>query len=76
MASYFFEAIFKALGMVDLAAWAIDGASLSRNIIFTALFFVMTMYMIMGGVKDGIEKWSTRLMTVLIGMLIYLLYMY
>lgn len=73
MASYVFEAIFKALGMTDLAAWAIDGSSLSRNIIFTALFFVITMYMIMGGVKDGIEKWSTRLMPVLIGMLILLI---
>ena len=40
---------------------------------FTALFMVLTIFIIRHGVEDGIEKWSKRLMPMLIGLLVLLI---
>lgn len=73
MLSYVFQAIFLIFGLTDLAAWAIDGGSLSRNITFLAIFGLLTMYIVNGGVKEGIEKWSARLMPLLIFILVVMI---
>jgi NSS family neurotransmitter:Na+ symporter len=46
--------------------------SLSRSILFCALFFMLTIGIVASGVVSGIEKWSTRLMPVLILLIISL----
>jgi NSS family neurotransmitter:Na+ symporter len=72
MLSYVFEAIFRSLGLSELASWTINNSH-SRTIFFTILFYLLTMYIIWGGVKEGIEKWSSRLMPTLILILIILI---
>jgi NSS family neurotransmitter:Na+ symporter len=73
MLSYVFNGLFLIFGLTDLAAWAIDGNSNSRNITFLVIFGFLTMYIVNGGVKDGIEKWSARLMPLLIFILIVMI---
>ena len=46
-----------AMGYDTQAAW-LTGFSLSRNVILMALFSVMTIGIVMGGVQGGIERWS------------------
>lgn len=61
---YMFGAICDVAGMADAAAW-FKGFSVERNLFGTLLFYVLTILIVQGGVKQGIEKWSTRLMPAL-----------
>lgn len=61
----------EALGFTKEAAWLTD-FSLSRNVILMTLFSAMTVGIVMGGVQEGIERWSRRLMPTLIVTLILL----
>jgi len=61
----------EALGFTQEAAWLTD-FSLSRNVILMTLFSAMTVGIVMGGVQEGIERWSRRLMPTLIVTLILL----
>ena len=72
MMSYAIEPIARLLGAESLADWFI-AQSLTRNMIFSALFMMLTIFIIRRGVEDGIEKWSKRLMPLLIGLLILLI---
>jgi NSS family neurotransmitter:Na+ symporter len=65
MIAYFGESVTRAVGAEGVSDWLIN-FSTSRNILFCALFFVMTAMIVNGGVKQGIEKWSVRLMPTLI----------
>jgi len=55
----------NVLGMEDAGNWLTE-FSTSRNLSLMAIFMVMTVGIIMGGVKEGIERWSARLMPTLI----------
>ena len=55
----------NVLGMESAGNWLTE-FSTSRNLSLMAIFMVMTVGIIMGGVKEGIERWSTRLMPTLI----------
>lgn len=57
-------AVTELLGMVDATAW-FKGFSVERNLFGTLTFYVLTILIVQGGVKQGIEKWSTRLMPAL-----------
>jgi len=57
-------AVAELLGMVDATAW-FKGFSVERNLFGTLTFYVLTILIVQGGVKQGIEKWSTRLMPAL-----------
>jgi NSS family neurotransmitter:Na+ symporter len=72
MMSYAVEPVLTFIGLSDAAQWVIS-QSLWRNIGFTALFMILTVFIIRHGVEDGIEKWSKRLMPMLIGLLILLI---
>ncbi|QTH71341.1 sodium-dependent transporter [Pseudoalteromonas xiamenensis] len=50
------------------ATW-LNTQSLGRDLIFTAIFIMMTIAIISKGVENGIEKWSKRLMPALLGIL-------
>ena len=72
MVAYAIEPIFILVGADSLAAWVTDQNNIIRNILFTSIFYVLTIGIIIGGVKSGIEKWSSRLMPTLIFMMILL----
>lgn len=72
MMSYAIEPLARLGGLTGAADWLINH-SLTRNILFTALFMSLTIFIIRRGVEEGIEKWSKRLMPMLIGLLILLI---
>ena len=55
-----------------MQAW-LTTQSESRNILFGGIFAILTMLIIAGGVEGGIEKWSTRLMPMLLILLLLLI---
>lgn len=63
---------------LDTAAHWLESFGLERNLLLTFLFVGMTMKVVMSGVTEGIERWSSRLMPVLvclfIVMIIYILF--
>jgi NSS family neurotransmitter:Na+ symporter len=61
----------EAAGFSDAAQW-LTGFDTPRNLTLMALFMALTIAIIMGGVHNGIERWSTRLMPSLIVTLILL----
>ena len=72
MMSYAFEPVLSIAGAGSAAEWVVV-QSLPRNILFTALFMFLTIFIIRRGVEDGIEKWSKRLMPMLITLLVLLI---
>ncbi len=72
MMSYAIEPITKLLGLADASQWVVS-QSLPRNLLFTAAFMFLTIYIIRSGVENGIEKWSKRLMPMLITLLVVLI---
>ena len=72
MLSATLEPIAQLTGQVQAQTW-LSEQSLSRNIIFTAAFIILTIAIISKGVENGIEKWSKRLMPALLGILFMLI---
>lgn len=71
MVAYFINPILHLLGADDAAAWVISQGTVS-NMLFGSFFFFITILIVAAGVKDGIEKWSTRLMPTLLVLLVLL----
>ena len=71
---FLFGAIADVFGLIEIAAW-FKGFSVERNVFGTVLFYVLTILIVQGGIKQGIEKWSTRLMPALF-ILFALLFVY
>ena len=72
MLAHTLEPLAAMSGQQALADW-FTGFSVPRNVTFTAIFMVLTVAIILGGVQSGIERWSTRLMPalfVILGLLI------
>ena len=65
MIANFLQAICLILGWSEFATWLVT-FSLERNIIFCVLFSLLTIKIVSNGVSNGIEKWSSRLMPVLV----------
>ncbi|OEE75960.1 sodium-dependent transporter [Vibrio genomosp. F6] len=57
-------ALTELAGLEAATAW-FKGFSVERNLFGTIVFYVLTILIVQGGVKQGIEKWSTRLMPAL-----------
>jgi len=72
MMSFAIEPITLMLGLTDASSW-LTSQSITRNLLFTALFMTLTISIIQRGVEQGIEKWSKRLMPMLIGLLVLLI---
>ena len=68
------SAVAELFGL-DAAAHWLENHSTARSLVFAALFMVLTVSIICGGVRDGIEKWCSRLMpsliVILFGLIIY-----
>lgn len=57
--------ILEAIGFTTAANW-LESFSTSRNLILMIVFMIMTIMVVRNGVANGIERWSTRLMPVLL----------
>jgi NSS family neurotransmitter:Na+ symporter len=71
MLAFFLSYLLGLLGMDDASDWLTE-FSLSRNVIFMGIFMGLTVAIISAGVRDGIERWSSRLMPLLLGTLLAL----
>ncbi|MEP1595346.1 MAG: sodium-dependent transporter, partial [Halieaceae bacterium] len=59
------------LGIESATTWLTD-FDFTRNIVFMLLFIALTVGIISEGVQKGIERWSARLMPILLGSLLLL----
>ena len=58
-------------GLTSGTAW-LTNFSVGRNFVFTVVFMLLTIAIICAGVKNGIERWSSRLMPALLVILVIL----
>ena len=76
MAAHGLAAVTQALGFYAATDWLVANG-ISRNLVFAALLMAISVAIICGGVKDGIEKWCSRLMpallVILVALIIYVL---
>ena len=77
MISFCIAPISDFLGLDAATSWLMADLSsetaVSRNLIFCALFMILTASIVSGGVKDGIERWSVRLMPALFAIIVLLI---
>lgn len=64
MIAYVLSPVFLVLELQSLSSWS-TSFSVSRNITFSCIVMFLTVAIVCGGVKNGIEKWSSRLMPAL-----------
>lgn len=67
--AYALDPLSNMLGMKG--DW-LTAFSTSRNLVFTLMFALLSLYVVSRGLEQGIEKWSSRLMPLLLLMLIAL----
>lgn len=76
MLSHALSAVTQLMGMVDISNWLATDSTL-RNVLFTPLFILLGAAIVHQGVHTGIEKWSSRLMPILlimlVGLIVYIL---
>jgi len=76
MLAHGLSALATLLGFTDIASW-LANSSTARNLIFTPIFILLGAGIIHQGVNAGIERWSARLMPILlimlIGLIVYIL---
>ncbi|MFK8041465.1 sodium-dependent transporter [Congregibacter sp.] len=65
MIAHCLSSLASLFGADAIAQWLV-GFSLSRNVVFMALFMGLTISIISAGVRNGIERWSSRLMPLLL----------
>ena len=71
MIAFCLAALADLLGLQSLSAWLTD-FNLGRNLLFMVLFMGLTIGIISEGVQQGIERWSSRLMPLLLITLVLL----
>lgn len=72
MLVYFADSAVRLVGMKSASDWLLT-SSVTRNVMFCALFMMLTAFIVVGGVKSGIEKWSVRLMPTLVILILALI---
>lgn len=72
MMAFFFDPLARLAEMDGAAGW-LTADSTARNGAFVVIFMALTIYIISAGVKNGIEKWASRLMPSLIVILLLLI---
>ncbi len=71
MLAYTLEAPASLAGLDSISQWLVS-FSVSRNVVFCALFMLLTAGIVSGGVVNGIERWSVRLMPMLFAIMLLL----
>lgn len=69
---FFASPALDMVGLTGASTW-LESFGLGRNLFLTLLFMLLTMHVVRKGVTDGIERWSSRLMPVLIVLFILLI---
>lgn len=69
--AYFMSPVLQLIGADGAAAWIISQGVVS-NMLFSTVFFILTIVIVAAGIKNGIEKWSSRLMPTLLVILVLL----
>jgi NSS family neurotransmitter:Na+ symporter len=72
MLSHMLASATEFAGLTGISEW-FGTHSVARSLTFTAIFMALTIAIICGGVKDGIEKWCSRLMPSLLVVLVLLI---
>ncbi|UTA47046.1 sodium-dependent transporter [Simiduia sp. 21SJ11W-1] len=72
MMSFLAASVTDIAGLDAATAW-LTTMSVERNLLFGFLFAALTLFIISSGVQNGIEKWSSRLMPLLVGLLVLLI---
>ncbi|WP_334029768.1 sodium-dependent transporter [Alteromonas sp. P256] len=72
MLVYFADSAVRLVGLQSASDWLLT-SSVTRNVIFCSLFMMLTAFIVVGGVKAGIEKWSVRLMPTLVILILALI---
>ena len=72
MVAYFLASVAELFGLIDIKQWLTEH-SISRNLIFCIAFYSLTISIVASGVTSGIERWSTRLMPVLLLLMVILI---
>lgn len=72
MICFLIESIASMLGYDAFSLW-LTSFGFERNILSMAVFMLLTMSIVAGGVEGGIEKWSTRLMPMLLVLMVVLI---
>jgi NSS family neurotransmitter:Na+ symporter len=71
MIAFCLSSVASLLGMEELKQWLVT-TGLPRNLLFMAIFISLTVGIISNGVQQGIERWSSRLMPILLVTLLLL----
>ena len=72
MVAFFFDPIARMSGLDGLSQWLITD-TVMRDSVFLMAFMMLTIYIISAGVKNGIERWASRLMPALMVILLSLI---
>jgi NSS family neurotransmitter:Na+ symporter len=76
MLAHALASLTELMGLMDVSQWLSTSSTL-RNVIFTPIFIVLGAAIVHQGVHSGIERWSARLMpmllVMLLGLIIYIL---
>lgn len=66
------NSVFELIGMKLAAQWVND-FSIARNLLLMLIFIFLTTQVVKNGVHEGIERWSSRLMPMLLFLFIVLI---
>lgn len=72
MLAWLLNSLTTLAGMDSASTWLTSDGE-TRNAIFSVIFMLLTIVVISAGVRDGIEKWASRLMPALIAILFLLI---
>lgn len=73
MIAYCLQPITEIIGWHQASLWLTE-FSITRNLIFTLVFMLLTISIVCRGVSDGIERWSSRLMPMLLLLIVLLIF--
>ena len=69
--AHLIASLSSIIGFPDFETWLHEN-TVSRNLIFAAIFATLTIYVVAKGIEKGIEKWSKTLMPILLIILVLL----
>lgn len=72
MLSFFLATVSDMLGQEQISTW-LTSSSVTRDVLFCGIFMSLTAGIVTGGVSQGIERWSVRLMPALFAIIILLI---
>lgn len=72
MLSYLLASLSIFMELPNLSTW-LTHSSISRDLLFSTLFMLLTILVIRTGVEQGIEKWSCRLTPLLLTLMVLLI---